>query len=150
MSLVLAGMVMAASQVASMVGRILWGVVADRVLTRRVMLGLLGFGMGLSALVTLAASPAWPVWLLFVYASVFGATAVGWNGVFLAEVARLAPPGKASQATGGCMFFTFFGVVVSPPLFSQALSFGGNYAGAYALFGTPALFAGAWLLLRRR
>ncbi len=150
MSLVLAGMVMAASQLASMVGRILWGVVADRLLTRRVMLGLLGLGMGLSALLTLAASPAWPVWLLFVYASAFGATAVGWNGVFLAEVARLAPPGKAGQATGGCMFFTFFGVVVSPPLFSQALAFGGNYAGAYALFGSPALLAGAWLLLRQR
>jgi MFS family permease len=150
MSLVLAGFVMAVSQVASVVGRILWGFVADRVLTRRVMLGLLGVGMGLSSIVTLAASPAWPFWLLLVFAAVFGATAVGWNGVFLAEVARLAPPGQASQATGGCMFFTFFGVVVSPPLFSQALAFGGSYAGAYAVFGVPALLAGAWLLFVRR
>ncbi len=150
MSLVLAGMVMAASQVASVVGRILWGVVADRILARRAMLGLLGVGMGLSALLALAATPAWPVWLLFLYAIVFGATAVGWNGVFLAEVAHIAPPGKTSQATGGCMFFTFFGVVVSPALFSLALSLGVSYAGAFALFGAPALFAGAWLLLRRR
>lgn len=145
MSLVLAGMVMAVSQVASVIGRVGWGVLADRLVTRRAMLGLLGLGMGLSAAVTLLASPAWPLWLLFVFASVFGATAVGWNGVFLAEVARIAP-GKVSEATGACLFFTYFGVVVSPPLFSWALSWGGSYAGAYAIFGLPALAIGAWLL----
>ncbi|MEO5697217.1 MAG: MFS transporter [Burkholderiaceae bacterium] len=150
MSLVLAGLVMAVSQVASVVGRVVWGVVADRLLSRRVMLGLLGVGMGLSALVTVFATPAWPLPLLFFYAAVFGATAVGWNGVFLAEVARIAPAGQISQATGGCMFFTFLGVVVSPPLFSQALAIGGSYAGAYAVFGVPALFAGVWLLAARR
>jgi hypothetical protein len=123
--------------------------VADRSLNRRVMLGLLGVGMGVSGLVTLLASPAWPMPLLFLFAAVFGATAVGWNGVFLAEVAHLAPAGQASQYTGGCMFFTFLGVVVSPPIFSQALSMGGTYAGAYAGFGVPALLAGIWLLKMR-
>ncbi len=150
MSLVLAGLVMAASQVASVIGRVLWGFVADRVLSRRVMLGLLGVGMGLSALATLAATPAWPLPVLFLYAAVFGATAVGWNGVFLAEVARLAPPGQTSQYTGGCMFFTFLGVVVTPPVFSIILAAGGSYASAYALFGVLALLAGAWLLAVRR
>ena len=127
-----------------------WGVVADRALNRRVMLGLLGLGMGMSALASLAASPAWPLPLLFLFAAVFGATAVGWNGVFLAEVARLAPPGQTTQATGGCMFFTFLGVVVSPPLFSQVLSMGGTYATAFALFGIPALVVGVWLLAVKR
>ena len=141
---------MAVSQVASVIGRVVWGVVADRALNRRVMLGLLGLGMGLSSLATLSASPSWPLPLLFFFAAVFGATAVGWNGVFLAEVARLAPPGQASQATGGCMFFTFLGVVVSPPLFSLVLSLGGSYAGAYAVFGLPALAVGTWLLVRRQ
>ena len=149
MTLVLAGFVMAASQVASVVGRVLWGFVADRILTRRVMLGLLGVGMGIPGLATLAATPAWPLPLLFVFAIAFGATAVGWNGVFLAEVAHIAPPGQASQYTGGCMFFTFLGVVVSPPAFSIILASGGSYASAYALFGVLALLAGAWLLAVR-
>jgi MFS family permease len=149
MSLVLAGAVMAVSQVASVAGRILWGVVADRVCTRRTMLGLLGLGMGCSALVTLLAAPGWPLWLLLLFASVFGATAVGWNGVFLAEVARISP-GRVSEATSACLFFTYLGVVLSPPLFSLALSLGGSYAGAYAVFGTPALAIGAWLLLAGR
>ena len=148
LSLVLAGLVMAVSQVASVIGRVLWGVLADRALSRRAMLGLLGIGMGASALAALAAGPGWPAWLLFAYASAFGATAVGWNGVFLAEVARLAPGGRTSEATGGCLFFTYLGVVLSPPAFNAALDLSGSYSVAYAVFGFPALAIGGWMLAR--
>lgn len=149
LTLVLAGLVMAVSQLASVIGRIAWGVLADRRFPRRSVLGVLGLGMGFSAMITLAAGPHWPAWLLFGYAALFGATAVGWNGVYLAEVARLAPAGQTSQATGGCLFFTFLGVVVCPPLFNLLLRYVGGYAGAYAVLGIPALAIGARLLLRR-
>ena len=148
LSLVLAGVVMAVSQVASVIGRVLWGVVADRVLSRRVMLGLLGIGMGVSALAALAAGPGWPAWLLFAYAAAFGATAVGWNGVFLAEVARMAPEGRTSEATGGTLFFTYLGVVITPLVFNAALALSGSYATAYAVFAVPSLAVGIWMLAR--
>lgn len=149
LTLVVAGFVMAVSQVASIGGRILWGLLADRLFRRRTMLGLLGLGMGLSAIATLASGQSWPQWALFLFASVFGATAVGWNGVYLAEVARLAPAGRVGEATGGCLFFTFLGVVVTPPAFNAALALSANYAAAYAVFGVPALVVGAWLLVAR-
>jgi MFS family permease len=149
LTLVLAGLVMAVAQVASVIGRVLWGVLADRVVTRRAMLGLLGIGMGISALLALAAGPDWPAWLLFLYASVFGATAVGWNGVFLAEIARIAPQGRTSEATGGCLFFTFLGVVVTPPIFNAVLAFAGGYPVAYAIFAAPALAVGISMLVGR-
>ncbi len=149
LTLVFAGLVMAASQLASVAGRILWGALADRAVARRTMLGLLGVGMGMSAIATLAAGPNWPAGMLFFFACVFGATAVGWNGVFLAEIARIAPAGQVSQATGGCLFFTFLGVVVTPLLFNLMLALGGGYSVAYALLGLPGLAVGAHLLLRR-
>ena len=149
LSLVVAGLVMAVSQCASVAGRVLWGVAADRWLSSRKMLGLLGLGMGACALLTLTANAQWPIALLFVFAAVFGATAVGWNGVFLAEVARVAPT-RVSEATGGCLFFTYLGVVLSPPLFSMCLSVGGSYASAYAIVGAPALLMGLWLLFNTR
>jgi nitrate/nitrite transporter NarK len=150
LSLVLAGMVMAASQLASVAGRIVWGVVADRFLTRRATLGMLGVGMGLTSLLALAAGPDWPLGLLFAFAMALGATAVGWNGVFLAELSRLAPKDRIGEATGGCSFFTFLGVVVTPPLFHLILSLTSSYGTAYALFGVPALVVGAMLLLTAR
>jgi len=148
LSLVLAGLVMAVAQVASVTGRIVWGILADRAMKRRTMLGLLGLGMGVSALLALTAGPHWPLWLLMVYASAFGATAVGWNGVYIAEVARRAPDGRASAATGGALFFTFLGVVITPPLFNAVLALAGSYPVAYSVFAAPALAVGIWMLVR--
>jgi len=147
LSLVLAGMVMAASQFTSVAARIAWGVFADRVATRRATLGLLGIGMGVTAMTALAATPGWPLWALFAFAMAYGATAVGWNGVFLAEIARRAPRDRVSDATGGSAFFTFLGVVVTPPLFHMVLNTTSSYGATYALFGVPALAAGLRLLL---
>jgi MFS family permease len=147
LSLVLAGMIMAASQLTSVAARIAWGVFADRVASRRATLGLLGFLMGATAGAALFATSAWPLWALFAFAMTFGATAVGWNGVFLAEIARLAPRDRISDATGGSAFFTFLGVVVTPPLFHLVLQATSSYALTYALFGLPALGAGLRLLL---
>jgi MFS family permease len=147
LSLVLAGMVMAASQLTSVAARIAWGAFADRIATRRATLGLLGLGMGLSAAAALFAAPDWPLWMLFAFAMAFGATAVGWNGVFLAEIARLAPRDRISDATGGSAFFTFLGVVLTPPLFHLVLHMTSSYGATYALFGLPALAVGLRLLM---
>ena len=146
LSLVLAGLVMSASQLASVAGRIVWGIVADRVLSRRATLGMLGVGMGLTAFTALLVRPDWPLWVLFVFAMALGATAVGWNGVFLAELTRLAPPGRIGDVTGGSSFFTFLGVVATPPLFHVVLGLTSSYAATYAVFGVAPLVAGALLL----
>jgi len=90
------------------------------------------------------------LWALFAFAMAYGATAVGWNGVFLAEIARRAPRDRISDATGGSAFFTFLGVVVTPPLFHLALGLTGSYGATYAIFGVPALAAGLRLLLTAR
>jgi len=143
---VTAGLVMAVSQAASVAGRLGWGAMADRRVTRRVMLGLLGLGMFACTSATLTTGGGWPLWLLFLFAAAFGATAVGWNGVFLAEVAHLAGPDRASPATGGALFFTFLGVVITPPLFNLVLATSGSFGVTYAIFGLPALVIGVRLL----
>jgi MFS family permease len=150
LSLVLAGIVMAVSQLAGVAGRVLWGILADRVLSRRATLGMLGVGMGITALIGLGAGPHWPLWALFAFAVALGATAVGWNGVFLAELTRLAPPGRIGDVTGGSSFFTFLGVVVTPSLFHFALGLTSSYGATYALFGIVPLAVGVALLLNAR
>ena len=150
LSLVVAGMVMAVSQLASVAGRVLWGIVADHLLTRRATLGLLGVGMGMTALCAFGASRSWPLWALFAFAVALGVTAVGWNGVFLAELTRLAPQGRIGDVTGGSSFFTFLGVVVTPPLFHFALGVTSSYGATYALFGIAPLCVGVVLLLTAR
>jgi hypothetical protein len=60
----------------------------------------------------------------------------------------VAPAGRASAATGGSLFFTFLGVVVTPPLFNAVLALTASYAVSYAVFAVPALAVGIWTLAR--
>jgi MFS family permease len=148
-TLVTAGLVYACAHGAGIVGRIAWGAVADRWLAPRTTLAVLGVISALCALLAAAFSPAWPLAAVVAVGMLFGASAVGWNGVFLAQVARVAPAGQVSFATGGTQFFTFAGALCGPPLFAAAVWATGSYALAFGLFAIPAAAVALRLLARR-
>ena len=79
------------------------------------------------------------LWLLFPLLIVFGSTAIGWNGVFLAEVARQAPNGQTSMATGGSLCITFLGVVTGPSMFGVLAGSLHSYGVSYGFLAIPAL-----------
>lgn len=147
-TLIAAGAALSAAQAGGVVGRIAWGWVADQWLGPYRMLAALAAGMavcagGVAALQ--AGSPAaWTVVLLVA----FGASAVGWNGVYLAEVARRSPPGQAGVATGGTLAFTFFGVVLGPVLFAGVASAFDTLRAGFAALALPTAVC-AWLLWKR-
>ena len=143
-----AGAVLAAAMITGIVGRIVWGVVADRWIKPRMLLGLLGCAMSLAAFAVAAVTSSWPLTLVFAVSVVYGGTAVGWNGVYLAEVARIAPPGQAAAATGASLAMTYFGVVALPLMFWAIVHFTGSYAVAFAAAGALTLWRGALLLIR--
>ena len=76
----------------------------------------------------------------------FGASAIGWNGVYLAEVARRAPVGAVSAATAAALFVTFGGVLAGPPAFAFMLQSGMSYGAAFVAVAAPALLCGLVLL----
>jgi MFS family permease len=131
LTLITAGAVMAAAQAAAIGGRILWGWVADRFLATRQLLGLLGLVMAASAAVLSLVTPGWPVAAIAAVTVALGASGLGWNGIYLAEVATLAPAGKAGMVTGGALSLTFLGIVIGPALFSAVLGASGSYRLAF-------------------
>ena len=148
MSLASAGLLFAVTQAAGVVGRILWGMSADRWFAPRLQLAMLGVGAGLSSLGVAAFAADWPLSAMVVVSALIGSTAVGWNGVMLSEVARLAPEGEVGTVTGGTQMFTFGGAVIGPILFAMLVGATNNYAACFALASIPALGVGARLLLR--
>jgi MFS family permease len=56
-----------------------------------------------------------------------GFFAVSWNGIVMAEVARLAPQDRISDATAGSTMFIFMGYVVAPSVFSFLVSWTGSW-----------------------
>ena len=144
-----AGLLLAAAQAAGVVGRIAWGWISDHWVRPSRMLALLALAMGLCALLAGLLTPAWPRPALWALAVVFGATATGWNGVYLAEVARLAPPGMAGVLTGGTLFFTFCGAFAGPSAFAAVASLSGRVGNGYLVMGSVLAALGVLLLARQ-
>jgi MFS family permease len=149
LGLVAAGTALTAANVAGVVGRIAWGSVSDRTGAPRIVLSVIGLLMAGAALAAALFSPQWPLAAIFAVAIVLGATAIGWNGVYLGEIARLAPAGLAGQATGGCLFFTFVGVVVIPFLFGWLQRITGSYAACFAAAGAVSAAIAVLLLIAK-
>jgi len=141
-----AGAVLAAAMITGIVGRIVWGVVADKWVKPRTLLGLLGCSMSLAAFAIATVTTAWPLALVLAVSVVYGGTAVGWNGVYLSEVARIAPQGQAAAATGASLAMTYFGVVALPLMFWAIVHFTGSYGVAFAAAGGLTLWRGSLLL----
>jgi nitrate/nitrite transporter NarK len=134
LSLLAAGTVLAVTHAAGAFGRLAWGWLADRVRSGTAALianGAVAIG---GALATAAIVAGWPVWAIAAATSVFGFSAIGWNGVFMAVIARQSAPQDIAIATGGTLSLTFAGVIVGPSAFAALHDQAGlSYSAGYAL-----------------
>ncbi len=80
----------------------------------------------------------------------FGASAIGWNGVYLGGVALCAPAGMASMTTGGTQAFTFWGVVLGPHLLGALSSVFGTYRAGFLGLMVMACISGTVLYWSQR
>ena len=150
LDLVTAGLLFAVMQGAGFVGRVGWGWVTDRWIGARPLLAALGAGTIASTAAAIAFSDTWPLAGLAAGCAALGLTAVGWNGVYLAEVARAVPIDKVGPATGGIMMFTFVGVVLGPTAFGAIVATTGSYAAAFIAIDALVLVTVVALAFRRR
>ena len=148
--LVTAGLLFAVMQGAGVAARVAWGWVNDRWLPARPLLAWIGVGIVASTAAAASFSDGWPLAGLAVVCAALGLTTVGWNGVYLAEVARAMPSGKVGSATGGVLLFTFLGIVVGPSTFGAIVAASGSYAPAFLAVAALVLATVAVLLLPRR
>ena len=148
--LVAAGLALSVTQLGGIGGRVAWGYVADRWLGARAMLLLLASMMAVCALGSAFLTTDTPHGVVIALLVCFGASAIGWNGVYLAEVARRAPPSMASMATGGTLAFTFLGVVLGPPMFGALSGLFGTYRAGFIGLMVMATVSGTVLYWSQR
>ena len=149
LDLVAAGLLFSVMQGAGVVARVGWGWVSDRWVPARPLLAMLGAGTIASTLAAAAFSGAWPFAGLVAVCAALGLTAVGWNGIYLAEVARVVPIEKVGAATGGVLMFTFVGIVVGPSSFAAIVAMTGSHAAALIALDALVLVTVVALLTRR-
>ncbi len=142
-----AGAVFAIIHASAIPARIIWGAIAERLLSSWVLLGLLGVMMAVSILAVSLFSPGWPFWLTALIAVLLGASTNGVLGLLMSEFTRLAPQDKVGETVGGAQFFLFFGIVSGPPVFGAVVEYGGGYDAAFYLIAAGTLAAGCLLLV---
>jgi len=147
-SLVASGLALTFATVGGVLGRLFWGALADNLLAPRRTLSLIGLVAGSCGIAMAFASPTWPAWVVLPIAALFGATAIGWNGVQLSELARRAPTGHAGAVTGAAGFVTFSGVVVGPPLFAALTALTHGYQAGFLVMAAVSLTAAVALHCR--
>ena len=126
-SLVQAGAAFAAMQSAGVVARIFLGWLADRTGHATVNLLIQAF---VASCVVLAlallpedASRA----LITLLCAASGFLAASWNGISMAEVARVSPPDRVGDVTAGTTLFVFLGYVAGPSVFAGLVGWSGSW-----------------------
>ncbi len=132
-NLTAAGVVFAVMQASGVVGRIVIGWVADRIGSAMRMLIVLAAGSTGAALLIALTGADWPWWAVLGSAGVAGLAVTSWNGVYLAELARVAPPEKIGEATAGASLLTFVGYVLGPAVFAMIVDYAASYRIAFAI-----------------
>lgn len=141
-----AASVAALLQASGAVGRVFWGLVADKLGSGFLVLGIIGLLTGLGAL-CFGAFGSWPA-LGLVVVMVSGLASSGWNGVLLAETAQASP--GTGTLTGEVLTYTFVGVMVGPAAFSTAFLWLGDFTSTFALFALLGFLGSALAFARHR
>ena len=141
-----AGFAFSIAQGTAIPARIFWGVIGARVSPRLVLAGL-GIGMVAASIVLGLTGAGWPLTAVILVGCVYTGTAVSWHGVFLAEVARLAPRDRISNTTGGVLAFGSAGMAMFPLGFGTILATTGLYSWGFFIAAVPAAIATGLLLV---
>jgi MFS transporter, ACS family, hexuronate transporter len=144
--LVVAAKYLVAAQASGVAGRVLFGLLSDRIFggQRRIVLAIAGLGSIACAVLLAGIGPGAGPALLAPLAAGVGFFGVGWNGVQHTLMAELAGPRAAGTAVGLGLAISSLGVTVCPPVFGLLVERVGGYGFAW---GTLAAGMVAALLL---
>jgi MFS family permease len=131
-SLAEAGQMMAVLLASSALARIGFGWLADRIGNGMLLLGLIALAAS-AAIVLMVAVDMTASWLPYLSLALVGASTMGWNGVHMAELARISPLEHVGEVTSAASLFGFVGAVCGPMAFALIAAKTGSFAAAFAV-----------------
>lgn len=135
---------LAVATVAGATARIVFGVTSVRFGRADLHLGLLGLLSGAAWLLLLWPTPSF--FQIFIGSALLGISAMGWNGILLAQIGLAAPKGKTAEAISSGTSFAYLGVLVAPLIYVQLDHVLNSRKAALAGLSFLAIAAGAALL----
>lgn len=136
-----AGFAFAVASTSAVVARILWGWLGSTLVSPRIVLGAIGLGGFVAAVMTAYYDFSWSQGAILAVAILYNVTGLSWHGVLLAETARLAPPDKVGGVTGGVLSFTSIAMMIYPAIYGGILAVTDSYGFGFLLASVPSLVA---------
>ena len=137
-----AGFIFGLAHGTSIIARIYLGILADRVVKTKTILGFSGVITGICFFLLAAFPVEGPFWLLCFLGIILGNANLGWVGLYFGEISKLAPDGKAAQVTAGSQIYAFGSFVLIPPIFTLFIEYTNSYATGFFIVGIAGLAAG--------
>jgi ACS family hexuronate transporter-like MFS transporter len=127
--LVVAGVFLALSEIGGSAGRLVWGVVSDRLFhSKRVpVLMLITILTAVCSVITAFLPARISLWILVPLVLFFGFCLAGFNGVWMNFAAESVPRKYAGMASGFSLSIGSLGVVFAPPIFGAIVDLTGSY-----------------------
>lgn len=143
LDVVTAAKYLVAAQCSGALGRIVFGLLSDRLFggRRRIVLAIAGLGSIACALALSAIASGAGPWRLVPLAVGIGVFGVGWNGVQHTLMAELAGPRAAGTAVGLGLAISSLGVTVCPPIFGLVVERLGGFGAGWVALAASMLIA---------
>ncbi|RAR58198.1 cyanate permease [Onishia taeanensis] len=140
-----AGFVMSGVQICGVAGRVGWGWIGDRLGDRLTTLSIIAMTTAVGALLVASLTPAWPKPVVAGLLCLLSLSSLGWNGVFMAEITHLAPLNRIADAAGGCLVFTYGGVLLGLPVVTALHGVFDRYTTVFLMLAGVSMI-GLWLI----
>jgi MFS family permease len=132
LDLITAGLVFSAMHLSGFVARIAFGYASDRFFRPQLLLASLAAVGVATLLILLLVAGTVSLTAVIALAAVIGATVSGWNGVMLAELTRLSPPGLVASVSASAVTCIYLGYMIGPVVTSGLVGLSGSYLLSFA------------------
>lgn len=139
LTLAQAGFLFAVMQGTGIFGRVALGFLSDRLGSGRATLRVIGVLSGVTSFTLAFVTPDWPFAAMVLLFAVAGITVSSWNGVQIAEVARLSPKQVLRETASGATVLIFIGYVVGPAGFAAMRAATGGFTTGLVVVSAVAL-----------
>lgn len=148
LSLYLAGFLFVVSEVFGSIGRIVWGIVSDRLFSgRRIIILIIIAIVTAFNCVTIIFLPAdLALFLVIPFVALFGFCIAGFNGIWMNSASESVPKEQSGVASGFSLMLGSLGVVFGPPIFGAIIDNTGTYTFAWLFLAVLMLIVTGLLL----
>lgn len=132
-----AGLLLSAGHGVAIVARIGWGILSDRVFggDRKLPLAVIAALAGLASLGVSFLDRGAPLGIALLATALLGASALGWQGIYVTAVSEMAGQAAAGRALGVSLTVAQLGQLLAPPLFGYLADRTLSYQASWTALG---------------